>query len=217
MTEDKLKYISTNLLQGLKNVGLTEIEDRGPQYLLKFVGGDVPDYTWKEYISQVSKIISAYPGSVLKSLTSDYGTWNLELAVDKESEKQFSETDECNQCYMIAFKGNDWSDCLDLIRDFIFKHQDQGARVTKMEIECPGDNFYIKIALDKELTKRFSFINIKPEKEGTFKAEATKHNMTVQEFADEVLGHKDKYTPQMVRKAVFAKNAANWKHGRKKE
>ena len=216
MTEDKLKYISTNLLQGLKNVGLTEIEDRGPQYLLKFVGGDVPDYTWREYIAQVSKIISAYPGSVLKNLTSDYGTWNLELAIDKEEEKQFSDTcDGCDQCYMIALRGNDWSDCLDLIRDFIFKHQDQGARIRKMEIECPGDNFYIKIALDKELTKRFSFIHIKPEKEGTFKAEATKHGMTVDEFMNEVLGHKDKYSTSMVRKAQFVKNAKSWNHKKK--
>lgn len=55
-------------------------------------------------------------------------------------------------------------------------------------------------------------ITIKPSKKGTFTAEATKHKMSVQEFADEVLNNPGAYSPGMVKKANFARNAASWKH-----
>lgn len=55
-------------------------------------------------------------------------------------------------------------------------------------------------------------IYIKPSKRGTFTAAATKHNMGVQEFANKVLANKEDYSPAMVKKANFAKNAASWKH-----
>ena len=55
-------------------------------------------------------------------------------------------------------------------------------------------------------------INISPSKRGTFTAAATKHGMGVQEFASKVLANKDNYSPAMVKKANFAKNASKWKH-----
>ena len=55
-------------------------------------------------------------------------------------------------------------------------------------------------------------IHIKPSKRGTFTAAASKHGMGVQEFASKVLANKDDYSPAMVKKANFAKNAAGWKH-----
>jgi len=55
-------------------------------------------------------------------------------------------------------------------------------------------------------------IYIKPSKRGTFTAAATKHGKSVQSFASHVLAHKDKYSPLMVKKANFAKNASKWKH-----
>lgn len=55
-------------------------------------------------------------------------------------------------------------------------------------------------------------IYIKPNKKGTFTAAAKSHNMGVQEFANKVLSNKENYSPAMVKKANFAKNAANWKH-----
>ena len=55
-------------------------------------------------------------------------------------------------------------------------------------------------------------IHIAPSKRGTFTAAATKHGMGVQEFASKVLANKDNYSPAMVKKANFAKNASNWKH-----
>lgn len=55
-------------------------------------------------------------------------------------------------------------------------------------------------------------IHIDPSKKGTFTAAATKHGMGVQEFASKVLANKDNYSPAMVKKANFAKNASKWKH-----
>ena len=56
-------------------------------------------------------------------------------------------------------------------------------------------------------------IHIAKNKRGTFTAAATKNGMGVQEFAKHVLANKDKYSTNMVRKAVFAHNANSWEHG----
>ena len=54
-------------------------------------------------------------------------------------------------------------------------------------------------------------IKIKPSKEGTFTAAAKKHGKSVQDFASQVLNNKDDYSPAMVKKANFARNAKKWK------
>lgn len=53
-------------------------------------------------------------------------------------------------------------------------------------------------------------IHIKPSKRGTFTAAAKKYGMGVQEFASKVLANKDSYSPAMVKKANFARNASKW-------
>jgi hypothetical protein len=55
-------------------------------------------------------------------------------------------------------------------------------------------------------------IYIKPSKRGTFTAAANKHGKSVQAFASEVLANKSKFSPAMVKKANFARNAAKWHH-----
>lgn len=55
-------------------------------------------------------------------------------------------------------------------------------------------------------------IHIAKNKRGTFTAAATKNGMGVQEFASHVLSNKDKYSPAMVKKAVFAHNSKSWSH-----
>ena len=55
-------------------------------------------------------------------------------------------------------------------------------------------------------------INIAPSKRGTFTAAATKHGMGVQEFASRILRNKEDYSPAMVKKANFARNASKWNH-----
>ena len=53
-------------------------------------------------------------------------------------------------------------------------------------------------------------IHIKPSKRGTFTAAAKSRGMGVQEFASKVLANKDNYSPAMVKKANFARNASHW-------
>lgn len=60
--------------------------------------------------------------------------------------------------------------------------------------------------------KKYGGIHIKPSKRGTFTAAASKHGMGVQAFASKVLANKDDYSPAMVKKANFAKNASKWNH-----
>lgn len=55
-------------------------------------------------------------------------------------------------------------------------------------------------------------IHIKPFKRGTFTAAAKKHGKSVQSFASQVLANKEDYSPAMVKKANFARNASKWKH-----
>lgn len=55
-----------------------------------------------------------------------------------------------------------------------------------------------------------SGIYIKPSKRGTFTAAAKSHGKSVQGFASQVLANKDNYSPAMVKKANFARNAAGW-------
>lgn len=53
-------------------------------------------------------------------------------------------------------------------------------------------------------------IHIAKNKRGTFTAAAKKHGKSVQAFASQVLAHKENYSPAMVKKANFARNAAKW-------
>lgn len=53
-------------------------------------------------------------------------------------------------------------------------------------------------------------IHIKPSKRGTFTAAAKRHRKSVQSFASQVLANKENYSPAMVKKANFARNAAKW-------
>lgn len=53
-------------------------------------------------------------------------------------------------------------------------------------------------------------IHIKPSKRGTFTAAAKRHGKSVQSFASQILANKENYSPAMVKKANFARNAAKW-------
>jgi uncharacterized protein YpmB len=55
---------------------------------------------------------------------------------------------------------------------------------------------------------KYGGININPKKKGTFKAQATKMGMSVQDAAQYILDNKEEYSPAMVKKANFAKNFA---------
>lgn len=56
-------------------------------------------------------------------------------------------------------------------------------------------------------------IHLDPAKKGTFKAQATRMGMSTQEAAAHILANKDEYSPEMVKKAVFAHNFAKEEGG----
>ena len=56
-------------------------------------------------------------------------------------------------------------------------------------------------------------IHIKKSHRGLFTEEAKNHGMGVQKFASHVLANKDKYSPEVVKRAVFARNATKFALG----
>jgi hypothetical protein len=56
-------------------------------------------------------------------------------------------------------------------------------------------------------------IKLDPRKKGTFKAQATRMGMSVQQAASHILANKEKYSPAMVKKANFARNFAKEEGG----
>jgi hypothetical protein len=55
-------------------------------------------------------------------------------------------------------------------------------------------------------------IKIKPQNKGKFTDWANSHNMGVQEAASKIMANTEEYSPTLVKRANFAKNAAGWKH-----
>ena len=91
----------------------------------------------------------------------------------------------------------------------------QSYRTPKERATSAAKATLLDIALDSFRTnKKYKDggIYIKPSKRGTFTAAATKHGMGVQEFASKVLRNKEDYSPSLVKKANFARNASKWNH-----
>ena len=80
--------------------------------------------------------------------------------------------------------------------------------------ESAGGNYIPEIIVTgkRKKHKDGGSIHIAPSNRGTFTAAATKHGMGVQEFASRVLRNKEDYSPAMVKKANFARNASKWNH-----
>lgn len=106
------------------------------------------------------------------------------------------------------------------IHKFIPKKVDTAYRYVVDYLSNKGPNNAIDNNAEN-LTKAISLFNaheyktggiyIKPSKRGTFTAAAKKRGMGVQEFASKVLSNKEDYSPAMVKKANFARNASRWK------
>jgi hypothetical protein len=56
-------------------------------------------------------------------------------------------------------------------------------------------------------------IKIKPENKGKFTSWARSHGMTVQQAAAHILRNKEKYSPTLIKRANFARNASKWEDG----
>ncbi|UCD07332.1 MAG: hypothetical protein JSW41_05940, partial [Candidatus Aenigmatarchaeota archaeon] len=108
----------------------------------------------------------------------------------------------------------------------IFEHGEYSKELKTEPGHGPHDATFMSGGLGyfDDRAKRFkkggkSGIYIKPSKRGTFTAAAKKHGHGVQEHASHVLANKEDFSPAMVKKANFAKNASKWGHasgGKKK-
>ena len=70
------------------------------------------------------------------------------------------------------------------------------------------DDSYAALFDEESGEMKYGGIKIDPSKKGTFKAQATKMGMSVQDAAQYILDNKEEYSPAMVKKANFAKNFA---------
>lgn len=95
-------------------------------------------------------------------------------------------------------------------------YYNRGFTGGKKYAKSGGKGYKVKRSLEDggrvDVFKDGGSIHIAPSKRGTFTAAATKHGMGVQEFASRVLRNKDSYSPAMVKKANFARNASKWNH-----
>lgn len=60
-------------------------------------------------------------------------------------------------------------------------------------------------------TYEYGGIHIKKKNRGKFKAAAKRAGKGTQEYANQIMANKEDYSPTLVKRANFAKNAAGWK------
>lgn len=124
---------------------------------------------------------------------------DIEVFFDRPIESQWKDTQSLLDNY-------EWEDIPRALRNF---------KNVAIPIIATGVGYGVnKMHTDEQRPKQRngSSIHIAPSKRGTFTAAATKHGMGVQEFASRVLRNKDNYSPAMVKKANFARNASKWNH-----
>lgn len=83
----------------------------------------------------------------------------------------------------------------------------------KVGVQIPQSTLYPLPFAKGGLMQGRSGIYIKPENRGKFTAWAKSKGMGVQEAASKVMSNKEEYSPTIVKRANFAKNAAGWNKG----
>ena len=88
---------------------------------------------------------------------------------------------------------------------------EQGIKELQNQVENQG-NINPQQQQKVPINQRFGGIQINPKNKGKFTAKANKRGKGVQEFANDVLDNKDRYSVETVRQANFAKNSTKFKH-----
>lgn len=71
-------------------------------------------------------------------------------------------------------------------------------------------NLFDSVITDENTKSMGGKIEIKKENKGKFSAAAKRAGYTTQEYASKILKNKEAYSPTIVKRANFARNAANW-------
>lgn len=144
----------------------------------------------KEVVKEAAmKLIKEY-GDSLK------GSYNVGKLAARQS---FRDKDPRKGARTLQSSHSEYND--DRKAEQLYKAQKQGYNDGRKEFD-----------VQENVEEGNSGIHIKKSKEGTFTAAANKHGETVQGFASKVLKNKDNYSPAMVKKANFARNAKKFKH-----
>jgi len=102
----------------------------------------------------------------------------------------------------------------DQLKEALMQNQAQalGQFVPGMQQQMPPQEQEMTLDQAYQQAKQGG-IHLDPSKKGTFKAQATRMGMSIQEAAAHILANKDNYSPAMRRKANFARNFAKEEGG----
>lgn len=100
------------------------------------------------------------------------------------------------------------------LKDALMQNQAQGLSqfIPGMQQEMPPMQQDMSLDQAYQEAKRGG-IKLDPRKKGTFKAQATRMGMSIQEAASHILANRKQYSPAMVKKANFARNFAKEEGG----
>jgi hypothetical protein len=140
----------------------------------------------------------------------------------EESQQSGNINDALGQISMMLEGGTDPNDILKMLieqgvseeqgQQIIESAQKDVAESDMEEEDVPVDTEDIEDNTEELLSSdddmKYGGIKLDPKKKGTFKAQATKMGMSVQEAAEHILSNKEEYSPEMVKKANFARNFA---------
>ncbi len=94
--------------------------------------------------------------------------------------------------------------------------QAAAAKIRRQQLEqqsrANSTNPYLQGNGSQAIFKQGGSIHIDPKNKGKFTASAKAHGQSVQGYAAHILAHKEDYSPQQVKRANFARNAAKFKH-----
>ena len=140
----------------------------------------------------------------------------------EESQQSGNINDALGEISMMLENGTDPNDILKMLieqgvpeeqgMEIIQSAQNDVVESDLEEEDVPVDTEDIEddseelLSSDDEM--KYGGIKLDPKKKGTFKAQATKMGMSVQEAAEHILDNKEEYSPEMVKKANFARNFA---------
>jgi hypothetical protein len=140
----------------------------------------------------------------------------------EESQQSGNIDDALGEISMMLENGTDPNDILKMLveqgvseeqgQQIIESAQNNISESDMEEEDVPLDTEDIEDTSQEMLSSdddmKYGGIKLDPKKKGTFKAQATKMGMSVQEAAEHILNNKEEYSPEMVKKANFAKNFA---------
>jgi hypothetical protein len=140
----------------------------------------------------------------------------------EESQKSGNINDALGEISMMLENGADPNEILQMLieqgvpeeqgMEIIQSAQSSVVESDIEEEDVPVDTEDIEDDSDELLSSdddmKYGGIKIDPKKKGTFKAQATKMGMSVQQAAEHILDNKQEYSPEMVKKANFARNFA---------